>query len=229
MRQRAARLGAASLAIGLTFGLTSGLAGCAPNSTYGQYWQAMKQAFASGFGNGSVDRATAAKIPYASIGYRIGGGRQQILVLATDTGGQLLWTAASHVVLVTREGRIVRSVGLPHNIAALNPARGENPPPLKAALQQPYQTKWFADFPDSGAYGIAFTCVTASRGPAPVTILGTAIATVRVDENCREAGGRGSFTNSYWIDPQSGLTWRSIQQLDPAGEPIETELFRPPG
>jgi hypothetical protein len=224
MKHRAARLGAASLAIGLTIGL----AGCAPNSTYGQYWQATKRAFAGSFGNGSVDRATAAKIPYASIGYRVGGGRQQILVLATDTGGQLLWTAASHVVLVTREGRIVRSVGLPHNIAALNPARGENPP-LKAALRQPYQTKWIADFPDSGAYGIAFSCVTASRGPAPVTILGTAIATVRVDENCREAAGRGNFTNSYWLDPQSGLVWRSIQQLDPAGQPIETELFRPPG
>jgi hypothetical protein len=226
MKQRAARLGGAGLAIGLTFGLTFGLGGCAPNSTYGQYWQAMKQAFAGGFGNGSVDRATAAKIPYASIGYRIGGGRQQILVLATDTAGQLLWTAASHVVLVTRGGRIVRSVGLPSDIAALNAQRGEAIPPLKVALEHAYSSGRVADFPDRNLFGAAFSCVTVSKGPASVEVLGAMIATVRVDETC--SGESGRFTNNYWLDPHSGLVWRSVQYLDPASDPVEIELFRPP-
>ena len=67
---------------------------------------------AASFGNGRVTRDQAAAIPYASMGYRLDDGIRALLVLATDANGEQLWTSAAHVVIVTRDGRIVRTVGL---------------------------------------------------------------------------------------------------------------------
>jgi len=33
------------------------------------------------------------------------------LILGTDSGGDLLWTSPSHAVIVTRDGRIIRTLG----------------------------------------------------------------------------------------------------------------------
>ena len=62
------------------------LAGCTnANNNYTQYFQLMRQSFSQSFSNGAVPREQAAAIPYASIGYRLNGEREQLLVLATDT------------------------------------------------------------------------------------------------------------------------------------------------
>src|SRR6476659_2025768 len=62
-----------------------------------------------------VSMQDAAAIPFASIGIRVDNGAQGILVLATNNPEQQLWTSASHVVLLTQNGRILRTAGLPHN------------------------------------------------------------------------------------------------------------------
>ena len=54
-------------------------------------------------------------------------------------------------------------------------------------------------------------------------------ATRKVDESCRSDALDWTFTDSYWIDPQSTLVWRSIQHVGPKGEKIEIETLRPPG
>jgi len=82
------------------------------NTSYAQFFQVIRQSWTASWGNARVTREQAAAIPYASLGYSLDGGNQDILVLATDSGGDLLWTSAAHVVIVTRDGRIVRTVGL---------------------------------------------------------------------------------------------------------------------
>jgi hypothetical protein len=85
------------------------------------------------------------------------------------------------------------------------------------------------DLPDIPAYGATITCSTVSKGQETIVKLGRGIPTARIDETCRSAELKWSFTDSYWIDPDSGLVWRSIQHVHPKGEKIETEIFRPPG
>ena len=91
------------------------VSGCNSTGTsdYTLYYQAMRQSLSHVFGGDThVGKDKAAAISYASIGYRVNGGPEQLLVLATDSGGEQLWTSAAHVVIVTRGGRIVRTVGL---------------------------------------------------------------------------------------------------------------------
>src|SRR5947208_1821366 len=99
----------------LTLLLAAGLAGCGSsgNFTYRQYGDLVRQAFRSSFAHGSVPREAVATIPYASMGYRLNGGNEAVLVLATKGEQNELWTAPSHVVFQTSHGRITRTVGLP--------------------------------------------------------------------------------------------------------------------
>ena len=182
---------------------------------------------AASFGKIRVTRDQAAAIPYASLGYNVDGGNQAMLVLATDSNGELLWTSPSHVVMVTRDGRIVRTLGLPHDLSGLTTAGGPAPSPA-AAIRQPFNTTRQEDFPELGFYGVAVTCHARLVGRQTITVLGQAIATDRVDETCRSEKPEWSFFDSYWVDPDKGLVWRSKQHINPNGGTIEIDTLRPP-
>ena len=211
---------AALLAGGCTSGATS---------DYVQYARAIRQGIATSFGSGDITKAQAGAIPYASLAYRLGRGPQQILVLATESNDESLWTAPTHVVLTTRAGRVARSVGLPHDIAALAPVGADNLPSPAMALSAGFSSTRTEDFADLGLYGVRLNCTTRAMRRETIRILGTAIATVRVDEHCRAVGRQWNFTDSYWIEPQQGVVWRSTQHIHPQGESIEIQLLRPPG
>lgn len=198
------------------------------NTNYAQFYQIAKQSLSASFGKIRITRDQAAAIPYASLGYTLDGGNQALLVLATDTNGELLWTSPSHVVVVTRDGRITRTLGLPHDLSALTTLGGPAPSPATAARQS-FTSSRQEDFPDLGLYSVAISCRARLIGRQKITILGQAINTNRVEENCQSRNPEWSFTDSFWIDPDSGLVWRSIQHIHPKAGTIEIEIFRPPG
>lgn len=203
------------------------LAGCSSQGgVWGQYAQLVKQIYRPQI---AITRTQAASIPYASLGYRVDGGRETILVLATDGNGDQIWTAASHVVLQMRGGRVVRTVGLPRDVAAIAAQGQTDLPALLGAIREPYRSTRLMDFPDAGIFGLTLNCLTTARGPQTITIIGTAIKTTRVDETCQSAKPRWSFTDSYWIDAETGFSWQSVQHLHLSGTIIQTEVFRPPG
>ena len=113
------------------------LAGCGSsgNFTYREYGKVMGQALGSMFSRNDVPRETAAAIPYASMGYRIEGGDEAILVLATSSDESQLWTASSHVVLQTNAGRITRTVGLPNDLGGTGAAARHDPGPARRGVQ----------------------------------------------------------------------------------------------
>jgi hypothetical protein len=207
------------------------LAGCSSSNDgmYQQYGQLLKQSFGI-FSGGGITRQEAASVPYASLGYRINDGDEAMLVLATDTGGQQIWTASNHVVFQLQDGRLTRTVGLKINLGAVTPQRGSGgiAAPF-AALKGPFGDARLVDYPELGIYSMLLTCSTQVRGAQTVKILGQPIATVRVDETCENRPAAWRFTDTYWLDPHSGLAWRSIQHIAPRGEKIEIEILRPPG
>lgn len=198
------------------------------NTNYPQFYRIFKQSLAASFGKIRVTRDQAAAIPYASMGYSLDGGNQAILVLATDSNGEQLWTSPSHVVIVTRDGRIIRTVGLPHNLSGLTTAGGPPPAPA-AAVRGPFASSRLVDFPELGLYGVNLDCRARLVGRQKIEILGQAITTSRVEEACASRRPEWAFTDTFWIDPDNGLVWRSLQHVHPKAGTIETETFRPPG
>lgn len=215
----------------LLFGtLIFAVAGCSSggsSTTYAQYWTAVKRSWQGTFGTVRVTKEEAAAIPYASMGYRVDGGPERLLILATDTNGKRLWTSADHIVLVTRGGQIVRTVGLPHDLGGIS-FRGDIEDLLPAAaLHHDVLVTRYADFPDMGAYSVPIICHAHNMGAQSVIILGQEIAAFRVEEACHSKKPEWSFTDTYWVDGKSGLVWKSIQHIHPKSK-IETEILRPP-
>lgn len=208
-------------------------AGCSSggsiNSNYIQFYQLLRQSMSASFGNIRVTREQAAAIPYASLGYTIDGGNQGLLVLATDSGGDLLWTSAAHVVIVTRDGRIVRTVGLGRDLSNVTSRDQSGGAPVAAAVRAPFSSTRLKDFPDLGLYGVRVSCRTTLAGRQSVKILGQAIAALRVEEICDSQNPDWSFTDSFWVDKDSGFVWKSRQHVHPKGPLVEIEIFRPPG
>lgn len=195
---------------------------------YEQYVEIARQNIAASLGHQRVSREEAAAIPYASLGYRVDGGGQSLLVLATDSNGEQLWTARSRVVISMRDGRVMRTLGLPRDIVAVTARSARSLPPPIQALAGRVTSERLADFPDISAYNVPIVCAAAPVGPQTITILGNAMPLTRVDETCRSARLRWSFTDNYWIAADSGTVWRSRQHIHPKGETIEIELLRPP-
>jgi hypothetical protein len=213
------------------FALSLFVGGCSStaDSDYAQFYRALRQSMTTGFGHGRVTKEQAAAIPYASMGYRLNDGSEQLLVLATDNNGEQLWTSASHIVIATRGGRIVRTVGLPSNVSAVTPATGQIIPPLGSALSGTVNYARLLDLPDERIYGAALTCKLTYRGRQTILILGRGISTIKMEESCASRSSDWSFTDSYWLDANSGLVWKSIQHISPTDGKIETEILRPPG
>jgi len=222
----------ASVRRGLALTAMLVLAGCSSagsgNTNYAQFYQLTKQSLSASFGKIRITRDQAASIPYASMGYSLDGGNQALLVLATDSGGELLWTGPSHAVIVTRDGRIVRTVGLGHDLAGLTLRNGAAPAPA-SAVRGAFTTIRLEDFPELGIYGAQVSCRARLVGQQKISVLGQTVTTNRVDEACRSSKPDWSFVDTYWVDPDNGLVWRSRQHIHPKGGEIETELFRPPG
>jgi hypothetical protein len=218
------------LSIAALLGVLLPLGGCSSQKgwMYEQYAQIARQSIAASLGHQRISREEAATIPYASIGYRVDDGGQSLLVLATDSNGEQLWTSKSRVVISTRDGRITRTLGLPRDIVAVTARSARSLPPPSEALAGRITSERMADFPDISAYSVPIRCTAAPVGSQTITILGNAMSVIRIDESCRSARLRWSFTDSYWIAMDNGLIWRSRQHIHPKGETVEIELFRPP-
>lgn len=207
--------------------LLSGCGSADNNDIWGEYLQVLKDSAKGTFGDKAITREQAASVPYATMGYRLNGGQEMMIILATDTNGDLLWTSSAHIVLLTHDGRIIRTVGLPHNISGVMPLMGDHLPAPAAVLKAAFTSARTVDYPDTGTYSVPITCKMMVAGRETISILGQSIATVRANESCKSNGT--SFQDSYWLDPTSGFVWRSLQHLAPKGDTIETEILRPPG
>jgi hypothetical protein len=206
------------------------LGGCTSQgeSSYQEYWKIVKQGFSGSFGGGGISLDQAAAVPYASMGLRINGGQEGIVVLATQSGDNLLWTSSAHVVVETVNGRIKRTVGTPQEVSvALPQSEGAVLSPAQA-LKGPYNSTRTIDWPKLAVFGTTLNCRTAIRGIQKIKLLGKPMTTTRIDETCASQDGDWVFTDSYWVSRDDGFVWRSLQHLHPKGEVLQTEIFRPP-
>ena len=203
------------------------LAGCANNgsSDYSLFYKMLRGSFTGR--NERIKLADAAKIPHASIGIAVGTEAERLLVLATNNGGDQLWTSSEHIVVSTRDGRIMRTVGLGHDLAGMTAGSGAIPLIFSTAAHT-VTDKRIMDLPDIGAYGTPVTCTARYVGTRTIKILGSAVNVFRVEEACAAPTLKWSFVNTYWLDMQNGRVWRSVQHVHPKLDAITTELLRPP-
>ncbi len=200
------------------------LSGCGSEGFGGDLPSIFKVAQASLGTADSVSYGEAAAEPYASVGLRIGDSNQIMIILASNDNGVQMWTSAQHFVVVTHDGRILRTAGFGFDLG------GSQLLHTKVAADGSYTSNWLYDFPKLGKFGVPIVCTGAPKGLETVTIVGRNLSARHIEEKC-EAESRDldwSFRNVFWKDPESGFVWKSRQSINPKLDVLEIETFRPP-
>jgi hypothetical protein len=169
-----------------------------------------------------IPRDRAAAVPYASLGVQVGDGDQGLLVLGTAAPPNLEWYGGEDIMVRTRDGRIIRTAGLPYDLGGL-----EQEPLGSAGTTAGSGYRMRYDFPDLGIFGAVGECVPQSSRPETIQILGASIATQHVTEQCSVPALKWRFEVEFWRDASSQFVWRSRQRIHPKLPPVTLETFRP--
>lgn len=177
-------------------------------------------------GPDSISREQASRVPYASVGVRVGDSAQTLLVLATKARETCLWTSASHIAVETQSGRITRTAGLAHNMSqTLN---GGNDFLRSGTAYGSATCEYAVDIPDRNVYQapVRYEMKVASRDET--IVLGGKLEVTHILEHGSCPLLDWEFENEYWLGLKSGFAWRSRQVVHPDLDPIEIVVFRPP-
>lgn len=167
--------------------------------------------------------ASVAATPYFQLQVNAPVG-EAILILASVKQGQLGWYGGGHDIVFTRDGLVVKTVGLAQN---LDDSAFPSGNPFQAGLQRlngPVDYTRRMDFSPGYRYGVVMHAHLQPGALEDVEILGTVRRLRRVDEELAAPGMH--MTNRYWVDPADGFIWKSKQYVAP-GFPLELIQLQP--
>jgi hypothetical protein len=180
-----------------------------------------------GLDDEEINRDTVNKIPYATISAKIGRGPKSILVLGKKQGADLHWFSADNAVIVTRNGRIVKTAGFSENIINTYGRRSD---PVNRQLHKPDFPRYSLrtiDIDKNQLFGIPVISEFKISGPREITISGIKIKTILVQEYNSSKSINWDFSNMYWVDVYDGFIWKSRQYISRSFDPIEIEVLKP--
>src|SRR5882672_5984379 len=170
-----------------------------------------------------IPRERVAAIPYATMGMELGPSMQALLVLGTIAQNELDWFAGEQVFIRTRNGRVIRTAGLPYDLGGLRDL-STNSMLRSAGGGSPLQ-QFSLDFPDLGIFGATAQCSPKDMGDDNVEIFGSRIPTRHIVEHCTVEALKWNFDNEFWKDRMSGYVWRSSQHIHPKSPPLVLEVL----
>jgi hypothetical protein len=176
-----------------------------------------------------ISRVDIDKLPYASIRAKMGRSGKVLMILGRYDGNDLHWISADNAVIATRNGRIVKTVGLKNDIRE---TRFPDPDPIALGahkLTQPAIHIRLVDFLAEQHFSVIVKSVLQRTRRENITILEREYDTfvIREDNEVEQLGW--SYTNVFWVDADTGFVWRSIQYFSPSLPPIEIDILKPAG
>lgn len=155
---------------------------------------------------------------------RNGDSARAALGLRFIEQGQLKWVSADNVMLATEQGRITRTLGLTNDLMYISNKQND---PLKttANIERSHwlrATDW-----QSGEYGLVIKSRFSEAYNEELTFFGATLPVKKIVETLsmhdKPANWRfdGEWQNTFWIDTETGVVLKSVQQLAPGMTPIE--------
>ncbi len=209
----------------LMFGLTF-LGGCTQSPILANAAKAIKY-LAVGLPGADISRDLVSKIPYASMSAKIGKGPRSLLILSRYTKSDRHWISADNAILVTRHGRVIKTVGFPENLLSTSTSLSDPVNRRLHKLKSPVRYHRTVDIDLDNMFGVPIFSVFEPMGPRKITIADFEIKTFLVREESRALNLNWSFTNYYWVDAFDGFVWKSRQHIARSFEPIDIEILKP--
>lgn len=174
----------------------------------------------------TVDHQVVASMPYASMGAKLEGFAQSLVVLSRQDGRRLHWVSPDYRSVVTRDGRLVRTIGLAEDFDTVG-YLGADPVVASRTEDGALFTRQLT-FPKRRQYAVPVTCTTQVLGEENISVGQTRRRLVHVREHCRVAALDWDYVNDFWKDPETGFIWKSVQHITPDMPVLELEVFKPP-
>lgn len=168
-------------------------------------------------GNLAYDPAQAERLPYASIAMAAGRGAKILMLPVQASGNRLSWIASNRVVLVTEQGRLVKTAGLSDNLSDTRFAGDKD---WIGALPETLAGRTIMreiDFLERQRVAIPVRCQLEIAGQAVIQIHQRQHQTTQIIEHCQSGGGlKWQFDNQFWVDTATpNLVWKSVQHFAP--------------
>nr|WP_253282937.1 YjbF family lipoprotein [Cedecea davisae] len=160
---------------------------------------------------------------YASQYMSINNGPQLFVVLAYNENDQQKWVTQDRAVIVTQNGRIVKTSGLGDNLTETTNLGHDPLAKVKQITEGAGWTRQIA-WTEHQQTRYATASSTFSYDGSDTIKVGSSITKVRVLEEEVTALGK-SWTNRYWVD-DDGQIRKSKQYLGPGYWPITTLLVK---
>ncbi len=182
-------------------------------SSFTYAYDAVKNAV-FGYPDLGITRETVDNIPYASALLKIGKGTQGLVILETVENNNYAWVSKDNVYIVTKDGRIVRSLNLLNNLTKITSINQS----FEDLIIKPNPvTEYYSyySFQDPLLLNLKVKVSTKNKGLQEVEILGKRMKLILIEESISSEIIGWKAKNKYWVDPDSYFVWKSVQNISP--------------
>ena len=204
--------------------------GCSsiPDNVAGS-WRYSFETFKSalfGYEDFPITRELIDNIPYASIRLKIGKGPAGLLILEIKERKKNTWLSADQVTIVEREGKIIRTLGLTNNLTSIRPQSVNHVELVKNKDSPIYKSFISLDNPE--VFELELKVKVLNKGLEEIEILDKKYSLIHFIEEKENRYLRWKSKDHYWVDPEDGFVWKSIQNIAPNIPPILIEVTKKP-
>ena len=196
----------------------------APSFTYA--YDAVKNAL-FGYPDLNITREIVENIPYASALLKIGKGTQGLVILATVENNNYAWVSKDNVYIVTKDGRIVRSLNLLNNLTKITSINQS----FEDLITKPNPvTEYYSyySFEKPLLLNLKVNVSITNKGVQEIEILGKRMKLILIEENITSELIGWKEKNKFWVDPNDYFVWKSIQNISPKLPTFIVEVTKRP-
>lgn len=177
-----------------------------------------------------LTRAELAQVPFATIAISTPDSPRAFVAAVANNDGFVSYQDQTRRSIVLEGGLLVATHGLGYNLSALKHQSNDPVARQTPLADWPGQLVRNYQFALTGAadYEITVNCTLSPIARERIEIVELFFDVVRVGETC--GNGKQSFENTYWVAPETGFIWKSVQWIGPRQPELFTlEVIRPIG
>lgn len=190
---------------------------------YAEAFKTFRTAF-FGYEDNQISSSVINNIPYASSLLKIGKGPTGLLILESKNDDTETWISADKVILLIRNGKIIRSSGLQNNLVNLiSPYDSFKDINFKSSSS----FKIYLSYDKPSLFNLPIEVNLKFKGPEKITLFNREIELMLIEEELvnTELGWRR--VNKYWVD-QDYFVWKSEQYISPKLPKFSLEVTKKP-
>ena len=173
-----------------------------------------------------VTAEQVANIPYASMLVSFGSKSSSLLILESVYDNNRLWVSADNKLFFQRDnGKFYRTIGLPNNLYSIDVPDINYTEMIE---QEEFNYLGYYSFRGPTLNNLKVNISAKNKGKTMVNVFGREKELILIEETLSSSSINWKAINKYWIDPEEGYVWKSIQNLSPKLPPLFIEVTKKP-